>query len=154
MLAARFPAISRDTFVVIHCKEPATDAAAGLIGAFIGRIGEAVGGSRSTVAMIDSNLATSALCVAFALSLSGHALDALPSPGVATTSKQRSILHGQCYKAKKCMTLVVALKNKVIAPMGRLSQLTCFPDVRELPKGLPSPSWASDHALTTAVLKL
>ena len=40
----------------------------------------------------------------------------------------------------------------LVAPAGALSEVATFPRVAELSSGLPSPQWASDHALTTAVL--
>ena len=43
-------------------------------------------------------------------------------------------------------------KDKLVAPAGALSEVATFPRVAELSSGLPSPQWASDHALTTAVL--
>ena len=50
--------------------------------------------------------------------------------------------------------LVRAPKDKLVAPAGTLSAAATFPRVDEITKGLPSPTWASDHALTTAVLTL
>ena len=104
------------------------------------------------VALLDTNLSSAPLCEAFAAPLAERGLASEPPPSVDTTSKQRSLLHGQCYDANKCMRLVRAPKDKLVAPAGALSEVATFPRVAELSSGLPSPQWASDHTLTTAVL--
>ena len=104
------------------------------------------------VALLDSNLSSAPLSEAFAAPLAEQGLACVPPPSVDTTSKQRSLLHGQCYDTSKCMRLVRAPKDKLVAAAGALSEVRTFPRVAELSSGLPSPLWASDHALTTAVL--
>ena len=126
------------------------------LGAAIGGGGSGGGGGAAaaapTVALLDSNLSSAPLCEAFAAALAEQGLASEPPPSVDTTSKQRSLLHGQCYDATKCMRLVRAPKDKLVAAAGALSEVHTFPRVAELSSGLPSPLWASDHALTTAVL--
>ena len=168
VLAVRFPAAAAagaaaTNFVVVHAKEPKTAAAATACAFYVLELGAAIGGGGSgggggaaaaapTVALLDSNLSSAPLCEAFAAALAEQGLASEPPPSVDTTSKQRSLLHGQCYDAAKCMRLVRAPKDKLVAAAGALSEVHTFPRVAELSSGLPSPLWASDHALTTAVL--
>ena len=163
VLAVRFPSASAagaaaTSFVVVHAKEPKTAAAATACALFLLELGASVGGgggvvgSPPMVALLDTNLSSAPLCEAFAAPLAERGLASEPPPSVDTTSKQRSLLHGQCYDANKCMRLVRAPKDKLVAPAGALSEVATFPRVAELSSGLPSPQWASDHALTTAVL--
>ena len=169
VLAVRFPAataaaaaVTRATFVVVHAKEPKNEAAAKVLGRFVAGLGSALGSPSTTgevaspavVTMLDSNLPSAALCGAFGAALGEARLDSQPPPEVDTTCKMRSRLHGQTYDKKKCEVLVRAPKDKLVAPAGTLSAAATFPRVDEIAKGLPSPTWASDHALTTAVLKL
>ena len=175
VLAVRFPAataataaaaaVTRATFVVVHAKEPKTEAAAKVLGRFVAGLGSALGSAPTTtgeaasvppavVAMLDSNLPSAALCGAFGAALGEAALASRPPPDVDTTCKMRSRLHGQTYDQQKCEVLVRAPKDKLVAPAGTLSAAATFPRVDEIAKGLPSPTWASDHALTTAVLTL
>ena len=169
VLAVRFPAAAvagaaAVNFVVVHAKEPKTAAAATACALFVLELGAAIGGGGAAaaadggagaapmVALLDGNLSSAPLCEAFAAPLTEHGLSCEPPPSVDTTSKQRSLLHGQCYDASKCMRLVRAPKDKLVAAAGTLSEVSTFPRVAELTSGLPSPLWASDHALTTAVL--
>jgi hypothetical protein len=169
VLAVRFPAAAAagaaaTSFVVVHAKEPKTAAAATACALFLLELGASVGGGGGggggggvvgpppMVALLDANLSSAPLCDAFAAPLAERSLASEPPPSVDTTSKQRSLLHGQCYDASKCMRLVRAPKDKLVAPAGALSEVATFPRVAELSSGLPSPQWASDHALTTALL--
>lgn len=162
VMAARFPEAqgkaAEFAFLSIHAKEPKTDAAAKVLARFTTELGAAVTGISNAdarlpiVAMLDTNLAKVALCETFAAVLRERQLASSPPPSVMTTSKQRSILHGQRYDTTKCMKVVKAPKDKLVAPMGSLSDHACFPNLEGMASGLPSPSWASDHSLTTAVL--
>ena len=169
VLAVRFPtataaaaAVTVATFVVVHAKEPKTEAAARVLAGFVAGLGSALAlpstagetASPAVVTMLDSNLPSAALCGAFGAALSEARLDSQPSADVDTTCKMRSRLHGQTYDKKKCEVLVRAPKDKLVAPAGTLSAAATFPRVDEITKGLLSPTWASDHALTTAVLTL
>jgi hypothetical protein len=142
--SAPSPAVAATHFLVLHAKEPKTPAAAKVVARFVRDIDDA-----PLVGLIDANTASEVTATAFAESLGSDGLDVLPEPAVATTSKQRSKLHGQCYDAKKCFKLVRAPKDKVVACKGSLSGAAVHPDMMQ--ETLPSTSWGSDHALTTAI---
>jgi len=158
VLALSFPAVEA-TFVTVHCKEPKTAAAAMCVARFIKRIGDAAAIPQATVvppplvAMIDGNFAKAALVEAFNEAIGQFGMAAVPDASVPTTTKRRSILHGQCYDTSKCMLTVRGPKDKILAPKEMLSQCEVFPDTSQN-GGLPSVSWASDHKLVTAVLNL
>lgn len=167
VLAVSFPALGA-TFVTVHCKEPKTAAAAMCVARFIKRIGDAAASPQAAllddqtgatvvppplVAMIDGNFAKAALVEAFDEAIGQYGMAAVPAASVPTTTKRRSILHGQCYDTNKCMLTVSAPKDKILAPKEMLSQCEVFPGMSQT-GGLPSVSWASDHKLVTAVLTL
>ena len=151
VLRVRLPAVAATTFVVVHAKEPKTAAAARVLAQFIREMGTAGTASSAFVALVDTNTDSRSVASAFTEALACHDLDALPAASVATTAKQRSRLHGQCYDTHKCFQLVVASKDKLVAPRGSLSRVTVHPDLSREGASLPSPVWGSDHALTTAV---
>lgn len=163
VLAVRWERARGATFVVAHAKEPKDEAAARVLARFVAALGSALAppsaaearvAPPAVVTMLDGNLPSAALCGAFGAALGEARLDALPPADVATTCKMRSRLHGQTYDRTKCGVLVRAPKDKLVAPAGTLSAATTVPCADELAKGLPSPTWASDHSLTTAVLTL
>ena len=74
----------------------------------------------------------------------------LPASGELTTTKTRSILHGQCYDKNKCLKTVRGPKDRIVANAGALHSSTITPDIACI--ALPHRSWASDHCLVTAGL--
>merc|ERR1711908_215425 len=91
---------------------------------------------------------------AFAKQLeASHAMVA-PAPNVETTVKRRSILHGQCYDARKCEVTVRAPKDRIVASHGSLGRVAITPALEDADCMLPSSLWASDHALVTSILSL
>ena len=157
VLACRFPNASRareHTFVVMHAKEPKTPNGARVLAAFVGALAKALNAPPKRFVLVsDTNLGSAALASAFASRLGEDGYSAAPGPDVDTTAKQRSILHGQCYDTKKCLALVSAPKDKIVAMEGRLSEWSTWPVVADLGgTGLPSASWPSDHCLTHARL--
>eukprot|EP00928_Gymnodinium_smaydae_P030166 TRINITY_DN22494_c0_g2_i1.p1 TRINITY_DN22494_c0_g2~~TRINITY_DN22494_c0_g2_i1.p1 ORF type:complete len:482 (+),score=79.19 TRINITY_DN22494_c0_g2_i1:51-1448(+) len=152
---ASAPDLAATTFYVGHVKEPKTQAAARVLARFAHAFGSAAAsGTNSFAAMMDTNLGSEAVNQEFASELAASGLDAVPGPAVATTSKQRSLLHGQTYNESKCLKVVSASKDKLVARQGLLSNVSVFPQLDDASQGLPSPTWISDHALVTAVLKL
>ena len=90
VLAVRFPAasvaataVTRATFVVVHAKEPKNEAAARVLARFVAGLGSALAPASTTVeaaspavvTMLDSNLASAALCDAFGAALGESRLD-------------------------------------------------------------------------------
>ena len=161
VMACRFPHAhnaKEHTFVVMHAKEPKTPNSAHVLAAFVAALAKALNAPpKQFVLVSDTNLASAALASAFASRLGQDGYSAAPGPGVDTTAKQRSILHGQCYDTKKCLVLVASPKDKIIAVEGSLSNEGTYPVIKELGHlrgGLPSAAWASDHCLTYARLNL
>ena len=159
VLALRFlppSAAAGHVFLVVHAKEPKSAAAARVLADFMLELGGQMCQSREEklVIMSDTNLGSAALAEQFAAQLGVGGFMAMPPPAVPTTAKMRSILHGQCYDAKKCGKLVMAPKDKVIAIAASLTGPATFPElgVDGAGGGLPSASWASDHCLTHARL--
>lgn len=163
VLAARFPeapagnAAAGRTFVVVHAKEPKSPQAATLLAEFVLRLGDrlatAEAPSSELVAMMDTNLGKASTAAAFAERVNAQGFESLPQPGADTTAKQRSYLHGQIYDEAKCMKLVRAPKDKLVAARACLTGVGVTPDLGELGDGgLPSASWASDHAFVYGTL--
>ena len=159
-MAVRFPdapaPIAALTFVNIHAKEPKTAAAAKLLADYTVRVGaRAAGGDAAPrlVAFLDANTAKQPIAEAFAAQLATHELETLPGSKVDTTAKMRSRLHGQTYDKNKCMKVVRAPKDALVAPTGLMSAPVITPDIKTLcSTALPSDIWASDHALSLATL--
>jgi len=151
--------IDSTLFVVVHAKEPKTTSAARALAAYLKAI---VGMWKSTVGvehsnrwviLSDLNLGKKATADAFAEEWGGEA-SIEPGSSVATTCKQRSILHGQAYDTNKCHVVVKAPKDKIIASGGCLSSPSVTPDLSSDSVCLPTSLWASDHSQISAVLTL
>ena len=69
-----------------------------------------------------------------------------------TTSKHRSLLHGQTYDRKKSLKTVALLKDFIIATDGEVAPATIYPHLgpggdNGVARTLPTSEWPSDHAL-------
>merc|ERR1711907_729251 len=111
-------------FVVVHAKEPKTEAIGALVAIYCQKVIEdcrclirascvidetTSGLSRSWVIVADTNIAKPSVAKSFADNMHAHHVpDELP-----TTAKHRSILHGQCYDIKKCNKTVTAPKDHI-----------------------------------------
>ena len=60
----------------------------------------------------------------------------------------------RCSDARVRASWSQAPKDKLIAAQGAIVDVKSFPKLEDLNAGLPSPQWASDHALTTGFLVL
>ena len=90
------------------------------------------------------------LAITFEESFGSDAM-VLPGVGEVTTTKTRSILHGQCYDKNKCLKTVIAPKDRLVANAGALHTYLVTPDIARI--ALPHRGWASDHCLVTAGLR-
>ncbi len=98
-------------FVVMHAKEPKTDATAKVLARFATAIAAApsLGGApidsmeSALVAMVDTNLGSEALARTFGEALRARVYEALPAPRVPTTAKALSVLHGACHDLTRCL---------------------------------------------------
>jgi len=75
-------------------------------------------------------------------------------PRATTTSKHRSLLHGQTYDKKKTLRTVALLKDRIIGTkgggVGVVAPSGIFPDLGDINgviPTLPTNEWPSDHAL-------
>jgi hypothetical protein len=152
VLAVRFEKANLGV-VIVHSKEPKTATATALLAEFICEIGRIFGPQCRWVGMADTNISTSKNAGVFVEELHNRGLMQVPMLTAATTAKRRSLLHGQCYDVKKSLKLVTGPKDKIISTPGSLRQASIFPDLSDS-KVLPSLTWASDHALVTAIMCL
>lgn len=155
-------------FMVVHVKEPKTSAAASVLARYIRSLGVAATSQgladgtakcNSWVLMTDSNLASAELANDFKAILTAESLGPvvalMPEPRMMTTSKHRSVIHGQCYDKAKCEKTVVAPKDYIIASqIGSLQECRVGPSIENgSATTLPTPDWGSDHCLVTAVYR-
>jgi hypothetical protein len=164
--------LSRLIFIVVHCKEPKTAVESTLLARYMKALGKISQSAcqrdteqqKAWVLCSDTNLGfsdavNSSFYETLADEAEGRPARWVPSPSRMTTSKHRSVLHGQCYDAKKVGRTVTAAKDYLVtsAP-DYLHQCQVTPDLDlELsPDGkaartLPTSDWGSDHCLVTAV---
>ena len=154
--------------VVVHAKAPKEEQDVCVLSTYLERlIAAALGMTNATnwVLFIDSNIANSQHNSFFAdLVRRWTRIDARIRPREApghegswwetTTSKRRSILHGQCYDKAKCHMTVRAAKSFIIAPPRSLRDTRITPSLRNVTVSLPNSSWGSDHSCVRAVLTL
>ena len=140
------------TVIVTHAKEPRSVAAAETLGCYFKRLVEADvanGGTGRWVVLSDTNIATGGRSAAFEAAL-GTETQVVPTWDCITTSKHRSLLHGQTYHPEKVFNTVRACKDRLLAPAGCLSNVRIFPDLSDTQATLPTSSWASDHCVVQA----
>jgi hypothetical protein len=157
-------------FILVHVKEPKTSGTAILLARYMRTLGaaalnlnppEGAWKSRAWVLMTDSNLGSVEVAQHFKDMLAteslGAAADWMPEPVMMTTSKHRSVLHGQCYDTAKCEKTVVAPKDYIVASQqGSLKECRVSPCIETVQENgsvntLPTPDWGTDHCLVTAV---
>jgi len=117
------------------------------------------GATTGWVLLSDTNIGVKPVVTkAFQQSLNSEAgVSWLPENSMVTTSKHRSILHGQCYDTNKCNKTVAAAKDYLVTALpGCLKECRLTPDLALTKEGvvsrtLPAPDWGSDHCLVTAV---
>jgi len=137
----------------MHAKEPKTTVLSRALALFIERLAEMV--PAPWVAMVDTkNMATAEIAESFQAQLLKDGQSSVPPPTIDTTSKHRSVLHGQCYSKKKCLVTVKAPKDRLVASADvSIVQVRVFPNIEgggDIPITLPTPDWATDHCLVSA----
>eukprot|EP00802_Teleaulax_amphioxeia_P011740 Tamp_11775.p1 GENE.Tamp_11775~~Tamp_11775.p1 ORF type:complete len:409 (-),score=45.43 Tamp_11775:195-1421(-) len=161
ILAARFSTTSDQgvgggvvgggvTVLAIHAKEPKTVGGARALARVILTIAQVL--PKPWVAMSDTNMATAELAAAFALEMRTAECEVVPEANVDTTSKYRSLLHGQTYNASKSLVVVKGPKDKIMCSAGcALTSTQVFPDI-EKGSTLPRTDWVSDHCFVSALM--
>lgn len=132
----------------IHAKEPKERQAASTLAKYI----KTLSGSENWIALCDSNISSYDVGNEFK-----DQFDELvfPEPNVDTTSKHRSLLHGQCYDREKCLVTVKASKDKIIVSSGlSFSNGKVSPDVNrdDVNITLPTIIHPSDHCIVSGML--
>ena len=140
-------------FIIVHVKEPKSVAAVELLAHYLADVRDACRNADDEpfTMLVDTNLPKRPLDDAFIAACAP--LNLQISPYVATTSKRRSYLNGQCYDTSKCHVTVTAAKDKFLADENHtLHLLPCHPvlDDANHATTLPTSAWPSDHALVTA----
>ena len=97
----------------------------------------------------DTNIATAGRSSAFENTV-GTEMQVVPTWDSITTSKHRSLLHGQTYHTEKVFVTVRACKDRLLAPAGCLNNVCIFPDLSDARSTLPTSAWASDHCIVRA----
>jgi len=141
------------TFVVVHSAPPSSDEAAQVLASYVVAAGKDADADAPVVSIVDAALATSDLAAAFNSAVVAQKLAVGPSPSTITMAKKRSVLHAQFHDHDTCLQLVQSPADKIVAPQGTMGSVQTFPDI-SADSYLPSPYWASDHSLTTAVVEM
>jgi hypothetical protein len=140
--------------VVVHAKEPKKREIAQIIAKFIQAVGRK--SPQPWIAASDTNIASKAIGEAFEEEMKQAEQAMVPGMTEDTTSKHRSLLHGQCYNEKKCLKTVTAPKDKLIACKGlAIKGVSIFPPIQgAAAETLPTSAWASDHCIVTALCQI
>jgi hypothetical protein len=140
--------------VVVHAKEPKKRETAQILAKFIQAVGKR--SPQPWIAACDTNMASKAIGDPFEEEMKQVEHAMVPGMAQDTTSKHRSLLHGQCYNDKKCLKTVTAPKDKLIASKGLTFEgVSIFPPIQgTAAETLPTPAWASDHCIVTALCQI
>ena len=144
--------------VAIHVKEFKTESGTAFLARYLRGACDA---TRMNIIVGDTNIPTAAKAAVFISSAAECGLHVLSPVGCITTRKRRSELHGQCYDTAKCLRVVEAHKDFVLAmgPPGgcggwELGEAAAHPDlVQEAWRLLPSADWPSDHCMVRLELR-
>lgn len=137
---------------VMHCKEPKTNVEIDILTEFIKKI---TNNYTKWLLLTDTNLNSIKDSEYFTKNLNDSGILAMPSgPDSNTTSKERSILHGQCYDKKKCLKQVMAPKDKIIMSetLESTNEVDIYPKLSD--NKLLSRKWPSDHCGVSTTIKL
>jgi len=164
------------TVIVLHCKEAKNLNSLRCIGRFVTKLVTTV--PQPAVVCMDGNTKSKEFAMkleGFIMELTGNSMTILPevedSQGkeTVTTSKRRSLLHGQTYDPKKSLRTVAVLKDRIIASNKGdggakmvLEKCILYPDLKlkgadsdeQSRPTLPTADWPSDHAIVSAVYRL
>ena len=168
---ARFRTTARKTLVMdvgadlrivaVHVKELKTEAGTAFLARYLRAMCD---DARMTFLVGDTNIAAPAMAGIFADSAGTCGLALLTRPGCVTTRKRRSALHGQRYDAAKCLRVVAAHKDFILARRGpavgagrfagaEAAEAAAHPDLaRDAWRLLPSADWPSDHCMVCVVV--
>ena len=140
--------------VVVHAKEPKKRETAQILAKFIQAVGKR--SPQPWIAACDTNMASKAIGDPFEEEMKQVEHAMVPGMAQDTTSKHRSLLHGQCYNEKKCLKTVTAPKDKLIACKGlAIKGVSIFPPIQgAAAETLPTSAWASDHCIVTALCQI
>lgn len=159
--------------IVIHCKEAKNKNSLRCIGRYVAKLMAAV--PTPAVVCMDGNTKSAQFAADLAATItektaSMGGVTILPESqsggqDTVTTSKRRSLLHGQTYDPKKSLRTVAVLKDRIIATKKGASagvamtmdKDTIYPDLggddEQSRPTLPTAEWPSDHAIVSAVFR-
>lgn len=145
---------------VSHFKEAKSDECVDCLPLFFDALRTALDPSKEIpfVLVADTNLSSVAFHDRFRERCGLVSLDV--SRAATTTSKRRSLLHGQFFNANKCHVTVMAPKDVIVVARcntgtsDSLREWACYPvvDDAQLPVTLPTAEWPSDHCLISALV--